>query len=108
MTLQMFCIRDAKAEAYLRPFFAPTKGLALRWFIEGSSRPDDPMSKYPADYHLFHLGSYDDSDATFKFLPSKECLGCAVDFLNSRETGDNSGSTDIPEKPVRPVQEKRH
>lgn len=82
MTLQVFSIRDTKAEAYMRPFFLQTKGLALRTFIELANNQGEDMHKHAGDYHLFHIGTYDDSTGKLTPLEVKENLGCAIDYIN--------------------------
>ena len=67
MKLKVFSIYDSKAEAYKQPFFMATKGEAVRGILEVLDRPDHLFAKYPADYTLFELGEYDDSNG--KMLP---------------------------------------
>lgn len=90
MTLQVFAIRDTKAEAYMRPFFTQTKGLALRSFIEIAKDKEHPIGKYPGDYHLFRIAEYDDNTGKISPLDTKENMGCALDFLNPSESEYNS------------------
>lgn len=85
MTLQVFAIRDTKAEAYLKPFFTPTKGLALRAFVEVANDPKQDISRYAGDYHLFRIAEYDDQTGVITPLEVKENLGCALDFIDTRK-----------------------
>lgn len=62
MKLKIFAIHDAKAEAYLQPFFMANKGTAIRAITEILQKPDHSFTKYPEDYTLFELGEYDDSN----------------------------------------------
>jgi len=55
----MFSVYDAKAGAYLRPFFADTVGLALRVFGDAVAEEGQPFALHPEDYTLFHLGQFD-------------------------------------------------
>lgn len=59
MKLLAFAVFDSKAEAFLRPFFAETEGLALRSFTDAVQDPQSPMSKHTADYTLYRVGEYD-------------------------------------------------
>lgn len=59
MRLLAFSVFDAKAEAYLRPFFAETKGLAVRQFRDVANDPSHEMCKHAADYTLFLIGEFD-------------------------------------------------
>lgn len=57
--LLAFAVYDSKAEAYLRPFFAEAKGLAVRSFQDAVNDEKSPMCAHAADYTLFHVGSFD-------------------------------------------------
>ena len=61
MIQYVYSIYDSKAEAYLRPFFVPTKGLALRSVGDEVNNPSSNLHKYAQDYTLFEIGEYDDS-----------------------------------------------
>jgi len=65
MIQQLFCVYDEKAEAYLPPFFVPTKGIATRAFSDCINSKDHQFGKHPADYSLFFLGEWTDHDAKF-------------------------------------------
>lgn len=62
MKLKVFAIHDAKAEAYLQPFFMANKGTAIRAITELMEKNDHQFSKYPEDFTLFELGEYDDQN----------------------------------------------
>lgn len=80
MMLLVFSVFDAKAEAFLRPFFAETRGLALRSFRDAANDPTSAMSKHSADYTLFRIGVFD--QVTAKLEPcTPESLGNALTFL---------------------------
>jgi len=59
MKLLAFTVYDSKAEAYLRPYFAETKGLAMRAFRDAVNDPQHEMHRHAEDYTLFHIGSFD-------------------------------------------------
>lgn len=63
MIIKMFSIFDAKAKAYITPFFMPTAGMAVRTFSDMINDNTCAFSKHPEDYTLFNLGSLDDSTA---------------------------------------------
>lgn len=62
MKLKIFAIHDAKAEAYLQPFFMANKGTAIRAITDTLAQREHQFSKYPEDFTLFELGEYDDSN----------------------------------------------
>lgn len=83
MMLKVFSIFDSKVAAYLQPFFMRTKGEAIRAFTASLADPSSNFCKYPGDYTLFELGSYDDSTAEFVLNDSPVNLGVALEFLSS-------------------------
>lgn len=85
MTKLFVCaVRDIKADMYGQPFFQVSLGMALRSFSDSVNRPDENslLFKHPADFELYHLGSFDDQTATFDLLerPYRLLLGsnCVV------------------------------
>lgn len=58
MRLRAYSVFDSKAEAYLRPFFAETRGLAVRSFSDAVNDPAHEMCKHAADYTLFEIGHF--------------------------------------------------
>jgi len=66
MILACFTIHDSKAEAYMQPFFFPTRGLAIRTFTDMANDSQSNIGRYPEDYTLFEIGHYDDQNATFQ------------------------------------------
>ena len=82
MITKVFSVYDSKSEAFGRPMFAGTKGLALRSFTEISNDSGSEIGKYPADFTLFELGEYDDSNGSFNLHSTPISLGIAQEFVN--------------------------
>lgn len=59
MTNGMYTIYDVKAEAYLAPFFARTDGEAIRMILNALEDPQTMLAKYPLDYKLVKVGTWD-------------------------------------------------
>jgi hypothetical protein len=93
MRVKVFSVYDSKAEAYLRPMFLQTKGLALRSFIEAVNDPKQDIHRYAADFTLFELGEWDDETGTMEMLPHRRNLGCALEFLEDTRNPDWSGAS---------------
>lgn len=64
MIMIIVAVRDAKAEAFTRPWYAQKAGSAIRVFSDEVNRkdPDNPMYNHPADYALYEIGSFDDNN----------------------------------------------
>lgn len=58
-TYSMFSIRDSKTNIFYPPQFKATEGEAKRDFHALINDPQSLPGKYPADYSLWHLGTYD-------------------------------------------------
>lgn len=80
MVIKIFSVYDSKAEAYLPPFFMPSRGVALRAFAEASNSADHKFSRYAADFTLFELGEFCDSTCKFKLHAALINLGSALEF----------------------------
>lgn len=81
MIQQIFTVYDEKAEAYLPPFFVPTKGIATRAFKDCVNSPDHQFGKHPADYSLFYLGEWTDHDSKFH-TNDRKMIGNGVEYLD--------------------------
>lgn len=70
MKLYACALYDDKAKAYNRPYFVPALGLATRSFMDEVNRAaqDNPLYQHPEDFHLAHLGFYDEETGTFENL----------------------------------------
>lgn len=81
MKLQIVAVRDRAANAFMRPFFVPTLGMAIRSFQDEVNRngavTDAPMYHHPEDYDLYHLGAFDEDVGGFEIdgLPRQIAIG---------------------------------
>lgn len=78
----LFSVYDVKAEAYGKPFFIDSRGLALRSFSEVASDLTSEIGKYPSDFTLFELGSYDVRTGFFDLHKTPISLGVAIEFVS--------------------------
>lgn len=76
--LKAYSVFDLKAEAFLRPFFAATRGLAVRSFSDAVNDSKHEFFVHITDYQLFELGEWD--ERTGLFVSKIELLGGAVNF----------------------------
>jgi len=60
MSLGLFSIHDTKSGAFTVPFVARARGEAIRSFQSAMQDTSHPMSKFPADYVLYYIGTFDD------------------------------------------------
>lgn len=59
MMTEIFTVFDLATKAYMEPFFAPTVDFAIRSFSEACTTAGHQFAKYPADYALYHVGTFD-------------------------------------------------
>lgn len=70
MVNQCFAIFDSKVNAFLSPFFCRTDGQAVRFFQALVQDSSHDFGKFPEDYALFELGSFEDMEGKFTLLPT--------------------------------------
>lgn len=83
MIVQVFAVRDQKADAFNQPFCAPSIGIALRSFTDEVNRRErgNVMADHPEDFALYHLGSFNDADAKYKLFDSPAQIVVASDVV---------------------------
>ena len=83
--MKIFSVFDSKVESYMTPFFMRHNGEAIRAFtqmVTDTSNPNNMAAKYPADFTLFELGSFDDSTGKISTLPTPKSLGVGSEFVS--------------------------
>lgn len=70
MKQTVVAIRDRVAEAFSRPVFVASAGLAVRSFMDEVRNPEaGDVHKHPGDFDLYQLGVFDDSTGLFECDP---------------------------------------
>lgn len=85
MQLKVFSIRDSKAETYNTPWYKSTEGEALRDFHTAVNDPQSFLNKYPKDFDLYLLGSYDPSTGQFETLQQPKHMLEAIQCVDTKE-----------------------
>lgn len=108
MILKVFAVYDVKAVAYMQPFFSNSVGSALRAFGDASCEDRSPLSKHPADYNLFELGSFDDASGLLESLPAPKYLGSALDFadMSVKRCSSDKGDPALLPEDITPLESK--
>lgn len=88
MALKMFTVYDSKAESYLRPFTMQSTGEAIRGFITTLNDPQTEFCKYPADFTLFELGTFDPQTCKIEILQTMQNLGNGIHLKSKGETSN--------------------
>lgn len=87
--LYVVSVFDSALNAFGRPFFVPSTGVALRSFADEVNRPgaqpqENPMNAHPDDFSLYSLGTFDEESGEFKSPGRPELLVRAKDVVQTR------------------------
>lgn len=81
MLTKIYSIHDAKAQAFLPPFYMHHDGQAIRVFTDCINSTEHQFSHHPADYTIFDIGTFDDENAEILSKTPKS-LGNGILFVN--------------------------
>lgn len=86
MKLILCSVKDRAADAYGRPMFVPSTGVAIRSFSDEVNRQDaeNQLYNHPDDFDLFEFGEFDDNNGKFTLYeePKLLSLGKQVKIQN--------------------------
>lgn len=78
MELKIYSIRDAKAEIFNMPFYKKTHGEAERDFHQLCQDEKSTPAKYPEDFDLYYIGTYDDVTGRIESLDTPQHITKAI------------------------------
>jgi hypothetical protein len=83
MKMVIVSIKDTAADAYGRPAFVATEGVALRQFQDEVNRAsdDNQLYKHPQDFHLYYIGMFDDATGKFELMENPKLITRATDVI---------------------------
>lgn len=81
MIHRMFAVFDVTANAYLQPFFTVNTGTAVRSISELVNDKAHQFGKYPNDYVLYEVGSFNDADGLLSSHQAPVKVAVLVDFI---------------------------
>lgn len=73
--LEVYTVHDSKVGAFLAPWYARTRGEAIRSFTEACKDPNTMFGKYPADYRLWFVATYDEATGFFEVRKPEPVIG---------------------------------
>jgi len=79
--MNLFTVYDSAARRYLDPFCAETIEVAIRMFRALVNKPEHMFARFPEDYTLFHVGSFDPESGLLVPLVAPHSLGVAITFV---------------------------
>lgn len=93
MITKAFAVYDSKAKFFGVPFFMQQTGLAVRAFTDLVNDANSIVHKYPGDFSLYEIGTFDDSVGKMYSSEVHELLGHGSDFKPTLEGRELVGST---------------
>lgn len=88
--LRVFSVYDSKVQAYTSPFYARTVAEAQRSWIAVVNDGESMMSKHPADYALFQIGTFDEETGTIEPLEAKASISTALEAKRPEQEAPRS------------------
>ena len=76
MKLILCSVYDRAADAYARPMFVPSTGVAIRSFSDEVNRsdPENQLFNHSDDFDLFEFGEFDDNSGKFTLHENPKLL----------------------------------
>lgn len=87
MKLVLCSVKDRAADAYGRPMFVPSVGVAIRSFSDEVNRQDseNQLFNHPDDFDLYELGEFDDNTGLFNLHEQPKLLSLGKQVKISKE-----------------------
>lgn len=85
MHVLVYSVFDIKAKQFQRPFYSLTRGTAIRDFQDAVNDPQTSLNKYPDDFTLFEIGTFDDTNGELIPHETKQAVGNALEYLTSKK-----------------------
>jgi hypothetical protein len=86
----MYSIYDSVAQAFRNPWYMHNDGEALRVFeqiVNDKSNKDNLVAQHPEQFTLFHIGEWDDKNATIESFTPKS-IGLGVEYVDANPEFD--------------------
>lgn len=85
MIMHMFSVYDEKASTFCAPFFSVNADVAIRDFAYAANDLSTDIGRYPIDYTIYHIGTFDTETAVVLSTQPKN-LGMASNFTKGLES----------------------
>lgn len=82
MILHIVVMRDIVANVFAQPAFTPNLGGAIRAFGDQcrDKSAQNLVGQHPADFELYELGTYDDTNASFKLHEAPKQIAVGANY----------------------------
>ncbi|QCQ84811.1 nonstructural protein [Blackfly microvirus SF02] len=75
MRIQTYAVFDKAVSAFLQPFYARTRGEALRSFVQACNEEGSQFNRHAADYVMFFVGEFDDQSGMYHPQEPERVIG---------------------------------
>lgn len=75
MKMQMYAVKDSKAGIFHPPLFAHNAPHALRMCSSVLDNEESQFAKWPADFQIYHIGSFDDQSGDIEPIAPQMICG---------------------------------
>lgn len=79
--MNVYTIRDVVSEVSMPPFVAENDIVVSRLVRDAARQPEGLIGKYPADFVVQHVGTWDPESGVLTALAGARILGKVVDLL---------------------------
>lgn len=79
--MKIYSIYDKKSITFAPPFFVPTLTHALRSFDQLVNDSQSMVNRYPDDFALYDMGSFDDSNGKFDLYDVSVRICDAIEYV---------------------------
>lgn len=86
MKTELFAVLDQAAERFLEIFSAPTLEFAIRGFKEACTTEGHQFQKFPEDYALYHVGTFDCELGAIEPIQAHK-IGMASSYVGGPQIG---------------------
>jgi len=80
MKYAVCAVKDRAVDAYNRPIYVPTIGVAIRSFTDEVNRKDSELANHPEDYDLYEIGTWDDQTCIYTSIEAPRVIARAQDI----------------------------
>lgn len=87
MKLVLCSVKDRAADAFGRPMFVPSIGVAIRSFSDEINRQDaeNQLFNHPDDFDLYEMGEFDDNTGLFALHDQPKLVSLGKQVKISKE-----------------------
>jgi len=81
MQHELYSVKDVKAEVFTPPVMSHNLGTMCRSLMVALGDPGHQFARYPEDFVLFHLGTFDDANGHIVLMDTPVSVMSLVDLM---------------------------